>query len=100
MFEKVPAWSPINTLIISFVFGVLFCLPAIAAAQERVVSYQTTASIQPDSSVQLTERIAYDFDSNLKRGIYRDIDTVKKLDGKSYRLEISDVLVVDDTGNP
>ena len=100
MFEKVPAWSPINTLIVSFVCGVLFCLPAIAAAQERVVSYQTTASIQPDSSVQLTERIAYDFDSNLKRGIYRDIDTVKKLDGKSYRLEISDVLVVDDTGNP
>lgn len=83
-----------------FVISILLCLPTHASAQERVTSYETTVSIQPDSSVDITERIVYDFGSALKRGIYRDIDTVKKMNGKSYRLELSNVEVVNDTGEP
>ena len=98
MISQLLSTHRICTLFFSLLLGLSFCLPALAAAQEQITSYQTTAEIQADSTVRITERIAYDFGSELKRGIYRDIDTVKKIGGQTYRLELSDIEVVGGTG--
>ena len=100
MYYSLPRTHGIRLVAGAFVIGIsLFLfLPVLAQAQERVVSYETIATIQSDSSVDIIERIAYDFGSNIKRGIYRDIDTVKRVGSQRYRLEVSDVSVTNQVG--
>ena len=71
-----------------------------AFAQEKISSFHATLQIQADSSVQVTERVLYDFGSEQKHGIYRTIPIRYKVRGGNYSLRISDVTVLDEHDQP
>ncbi len=47
--------------------------PAAAQAGERIESYNVTVTIQANGSLNVEEKIRYDFGPNRRRGIFRDI---------------------------
>ena len=64
----------IRTLILSFLFSVLFAMPALAQEAFDIENFQTLIQIHPDSSLTVTETIAVEFTEN-RHGIFRDIQT-------------------------
>ncbi len=59
---------------------------ATAQSAERITDYRTTIAIQDDGRLEITEVIAYDFGSNERHGIFRDIPTRFKFDDKHDRV--------------
>lgn len=53
--------------------SLLAAAPAAGQAGERIRSFDTTIEVQRDGSLRVTEVIRYDFGSNERRGILRDI---------------------------
>jgi uncharacterized membrane protein YgcG len=76
---------------------VLLAPVRVAAAQgsgERVVSFDVEMTVAADGSVEFVERIDYDFGSNERRGIYRDIRNTLRFDDdydRTYALEVHSV---------
>lgn len=65
---------------------------------EEVSDFKTVIRVNTDSSLSVSEIIAYDFGSLDRRGIYRDIPVKYQRQGFSYRLNISDISVTDEKG--
>jgi len=83
------------TFIISI--GVIF---ASSVHAEAVQSYDTQITIQKEGTIQVTEKINYDFGNEYKHGIFRDIPFIKKnSDGKEYELTVRVESVKDEQGN-
>ena len=59
---------------------------ATAQSAERITDYRTTIAIQDDGHLEITEVIAYDFGSNERHGIFRDIPTRFRFDAKHDRV--------------
>ncbi len=59
---------------------------ATAQSAERITDYRTTIAIQEDGRLEITEVIAYDFGSNERHGIFRDIPTRFPFDDKHERV--------------
>ncbi|HMK12570.1 MAG TPA: DUF2207 domain-containing protein, partial [Acidimicrobiales bacterium] len=59
---------------------------ASAQADEQILDYRTTIEIEKDGDLHITEVIAYDFDSNERHGIFRDIPTRFEFDSKHDRV--------------
>lgn len=84
---------------IAIALAVLPALPAAAAedqgtAGEKITSYDVQLAVQRDGSMKVQETIAYDFGTNARHGIDRDIDTEQKFDGShNRRYPVSDVTV-------
>lgn len=66
---------------------------------EEIKSFDAEIGINADSSINVSEKIVYDFGSEQKHGIYRDIPVRYKARGGNYNLRISDVSVTDGNGN-
>lgn len=82
----------------TIVAGVPIALAAPAAAQaadaEQITSYSVELRPRPDGSMQVSERIRYDFGSAARHGIIRDIDNREHFDGGRDRVyPIRDVTV-------
>jgi len=77
-------------------FFSLLSLTSFCFAEEAVDSFYSQIVVNEDSSLDIKERIVYDFDYSQKHGIYRDI----KLNGSDYNLVISNISVTDDEGSP
>ncbi|QIK96055.1 DUF2207 domain-containing protein [Sphingomonas sp. HDW15A] len=57
-------------------FALLLALAAPAAAEERILSFDSTVAIQPDASLDVTETIRVNAENvQINRGIYRDFPT-------------------------
>lgn len=70
-------------------------------AVEEIESYHTALEVHTDSSVRVTETIVYNFASNQKHGIYRDVPvryTTKS--GTIEELDLQDISVTDENGTP
>lgn len=72
--------------------------PARAAEKEQIDSFEATIRINADASVDISERIAYDFGPEQKHGIYRRIPVRYEARGGNYNLRLSDVSVTDENG--
>ena len=59
---------------------------ATAQSAERITNYRTTIAIQDDGRLEITEVIAYDFGSNERHGIFRDIPTRFPFDSEHERI--------------
>lgn len=84
-----------------FVLGATFfiLLPPFVSA-EKITDFHSQISIQKDGNIYVLEKIVYDFGSEEKHGIYREIPTIKSnKDGKKFQMEISVKWVVDENGN-
>lgn len=86
----------VTILIIIGIFLIVFFANA-----EKINNYDTEIQINQDSSIDVTEKIEYDFEGIERHGIYRDI-IVKypgaRLEG-NYNLRILDIEVTDLQGN-
>ncbi|TAN57632.1 DUF2207 domain-containing protein [Patescibacteria group bacterium] len=79
-------------------FG-LFISPN-AFAAEKINSFDAEIKINADASINVSERIEYDFGSAQKHGIFRDIPIKYQARGGNFALRISDISVNDEKGTP
>ncbi|MCC7357023.1 DUF2207 domain-containing protein [Candidatus Uhrbacteria bacterium] len=79
-----------------FLFVLLSCLfgfvPHLVFA-EIIRSYDVEATVDTDRNLRVTETIQYDFEQELRHGIYRDIPVVYPRNGGTYKLRL-DILSV------
>lgn len=72
---------------------------ATQAQAEKINDFNTDIVINQDSSLVVTEKITYDFDSLEKHGIYWDIIEKYQRDSGNYYIDINVISVTDDKGN-
>ena len=78
-------------------------LPVFAFAQneqEKIDNYEISIKINSDSSINISEKIYYNFGTAEKHGIYRDIPIKYDARGGKYKLDISKISVVDENNSP
>ncbi len=85
-------------ILISIFF--LFILTRSASAQVAINDFSADIKINSDSSIVITETITYDFGSDEKHGIFRDIYYKYKLSGGNFKLRLSDISVTDENNRP
>jgi uncharacterized membrane protein len=78
-----------------FVFSLLVSRNVFA---EQIDDFQASIRINPDASINVTEKIFYDFGSIAHHGIYRDIPVKYQRNGLNYNLKISQISVSDENG--
>lgn len=89
-----------------FLFASSFVLSAKAEnivpdGVEHVGSFDVFASINSNATVSITETINYNFGNQVKAGFVRYIPlNYQNLDGKKISVNVSDVTITDDGGNP
>jgi len=66
---------------------------------EEIQNYETSITINTDASISVQEKILYDFGFLQRHGIYRDIPYKYNARGGTFTIQISDVSVLDETGN-
>lgn len=69
-----------------------------SSISERITSFAGEIRVNPDSSINVTENIQYDFGENQKHGIFRDIPVKYKARGGNFNLRISNIRVTDENG--
>lgn len=79
------------------ILGLFFCLPVLA---EEIKTFDATISINPDSTILVSEKISYDFGTEQKHGIYRDIPVKYMARGGKFNLRLTDITVTDEKNTP
>lgn len=87
------AWSVV--LIGSVVVGSMIGAVQVRAADEAIADWYSDITVSPDGSLELDEVIVYDFATNQRHGIFRDLPLVSK-DGPNL---VAEVLGVTDEEN-
>jgi len=82
-------------LFLVFIGILFFSLPVLA---ETINKFQTDIFINSDSSLKVSELINYDFGTEQKHGIVREIIYKYKARGGNYNLRINNVSVRDENG--
>lgn len=65
---------------------------------ETIRSYEVSIIINKDASIDVSEKIDYDFGANQRHGIFRDIPISYRARGGNFSLRISDISVKDEAG--
>lgn len=81
-------------LIILCLFGILFASSVLA--EEKIDDFQVSAKINSDSSIEITEKIQYNFSGLQKHGIYRNVPVVYDRNGTKYKLRVNNIKVLVD----
>ncbi|MFA6466967.1 MAG: DUF2207 domain-containing protein [Patescibacteria group bacterium] len=90
-----------KTLVIFSLFlGLLFCPNISQAESDKISDYKVDIFVNQDSSIKVEEIIAYDFGDNYKHGIYREIPLSDSVLWPTKQLDISDISVHDQKGQP
>jgi len=86
--------------VLAFLF--LVFLPFVASAQtgETIRNFNVAIKINSDASLDVQESIIYNFDSNSRHGIFRDLPINYAARGGNFALRISNISVVDADGAP
>ncbi len=75
-------------------FSVLLIVPSVVDAQEVISDFESHININQNGTIDVVEKITYDFGSEQRHGIFRFIPTVKtNQDGKKFALGISNIVV-------
>ncbi|MCX6763265.1 MAG: DUF2207 domain-containing protein [Candidatus Moranbacteria bacterium] len=69
-------------------------------SQEQVDNFAGKIVINTDASIEVTEKIDYNFGALEKHGIFRDVTVKYKARGGNYNLRLTDVSVADENGIP
>ena len=93
-----------------WVFGIfflfLFVFSRLSFAQttitgEHIKNFDANIVINKDATINIVEKIDYDFGSLERHGIYRQVPTIwKNKQGKKYRLDYANISVVDEKNIP
>ncbi len=65
---------------------------------EKIDNFASTIKINRDASLDISERIDYNFGTNSKHGIIRDMPVKYQARGGNFNLRISDIRVADENG--
>src|SRR3990167_3794972 len=88
---KIKRSNAIKSFVILGVLLTLFGFQQVVRAEtERINDFNATITIQKDGSVFVTENIIYDFGSNQKHGIFRDIP-LTAINGPRLNINVSGV---------
>lgn len=80
-------------------FGLLlFAGIASARAAEQINNFEAVLTINSDGSINVSEAIAYDFGTEQKHGIYRDLPYKYQTASGNFKLRYSDFAVADGKG--
>ncbi|MGE5392570.1 MAG: DUF2207 domain-containing protein [Candidatus Saccharibacteria bacterium] len=85
-----------------FLLALCLLLPlgtASAQSVETIDNYQVTIAVNPDATLNVTERIDYDFGAGFKHGITREIPYKYQARGGNYNLRVSGLSVDDGQGS-
>lgn len=81
-------------------FLALSFMPAIVlAAGESIKDFNTEIIVNADGSLDVTEKIIYDFGGNSRHGIFRDITLSRETTDGVRSIRIANVSVTDETGS-
>jgi uncharacterized membrane protein len=69
-------------------------------AEERIANFDVAIRINIDATINVEEKIVYDFSEAEKHGIYREIPIKYQARGGNFNLRISDISVVDQNNEP
>lgn len=72
--------------------------PALAA--ENIASFEARVSVSKDATIEVTERIVYDFGNDQRHGIFRVIPYSYQAGTETYTADVTSVLVTDGEGAP
>jgi len=82
-----------------FLFLLISSLSAQTISGEKIQSFAAQIKINKDGTIDVSEKITYDFDGLEKHGIYRTIPYIKKNnEGKRFQLDFKDISVTDENG--
>jgi len=84
-------------LILILLIGMLIAMPVLAV--EKIDSFDVDIKINQNSSVEVNERIKYNFGSEKRHGIYRNIPVEYDARGGNYNLDLDVISVTDEQGN-
>ncbi len=82
-------WLLFGSVIAAAVLATVLAVPRAAGAQtgaERITDYNARIAIQRDGSILVTEQIVYDFGSDQRHGIYREIPVRLRYNGRYDRI--------------
>ncbi len=89
----------VSLVFLNFFLGIAFAQTTHAIG-ERIVEFADTIIIEKDGSIQVTERIAYDFGTNNRHGIFRTIPYIKtNSENKRFKLTMQNMSIVDERNN-
>jgi uncharacterized membrane protein len=84
-----------------FLFFLISPLSAQTTSGEKIQKFDAQIKINKDGTINISEKIVYDFDGLEKHGIYRTIPYIKKnQEGKLFQLDFKDISVRDEDGQP
>lgn len=89
--------------IIRLIFIISFCIFFFPKAShaEFIKELSSTIEVNKDGTIDVSERINYDFETLERHGIIRTIPELKvNQDGKKYILDLTDISVTDESKNP
>jgi hypothetical protein len=88
--------------LVPLVFCFFLAIGSDASAQtasfEKIEKFDTGITLTSDGLIKITETIHYDFGTNSRHGIYRNIPTSYSIHGFPYNIHLYDIAVTDDQG--
>lgn len=84
--------------------GFLLCVPFFTVhaddiTGEHIVSFEQTSVVNKDGTVDITEKIAYDFGDAYRHGIFRTIPYVKKAESdRKFKFSLTNISVTNEKG--
>jgi uncharacterized membrane protein len=89
----------ISIMFLTSVLTLVFFIGSVSAA-EQIISFDTNYKINKDRTVDVTEKIIYDFSDFTRHGIYRTITNNGPVRLLTSKIKIDNVRVVDEYGRP
>jgi uncharacterized membrane protein len=71
----------------------------VLAAEESIREFNTEIVVNTDGTIDVTERILYDFGDNSRHGIFRDITLSRETTDGVKSIQVADIGVTDGDGN-
>jgi uncharacterized membrane protein len=86
-------------IILSIIVVLCFVFPVFA--EEKIDSFDVAIRINLDGTVNVAEKLTYDFGNDQRHGIYRDIPLIKiNKENKKFKLTFDNVTVIDNNKKP
>jgi uncharacterized membrane protein len=66
-------FATLRNILVGVTVSCFFFLPITVMATEQITGYETSITVNQDSTLSVTEKITYDFGTSSRHGIFRDI---------------------------
>ena len=87
--------------LVTLVISVLVWTKPLFAQSELISSFHSNIIISEDATVTITETVLYDFGTERRHGIFRDVPVIyENTEGRKFRVSLSIQSVTDEEGRP